>query len=353
MAQNDGSDCVIVTRFSALGDVAMTIPVVYSACISHPATKFVMLTRKHMASMFVEAPSNLTVIGIDFKSQNNPLFPIILARKIIADYKPTAWVDLHDVLRSKLMRLCARMHGLRIGRIDKGRSEKRKLTRRRNKVMLPLRTSIERYKQAFFDAGIPVEMKWKGLFINSVPLPGCNVGVRKEGETWIGIAPFAAHAGKIYPLDKMRQVVEMLSSRKGYRLFIFGGSGEEAQTAQQWARDFDAVTSIAGKKNGFPAELALLRHLDAILTMDSANMHLASLVGTPTVSVWGATHPFCGFMGWNQREDSMAQLPLNCRPCSVFGDKPCLRGDLLCLNGIAPQHIVAKIDSVLSEKKRQ
>lgn len=353
MAQNDVGDCVIVTRLSALGDVAMTIPVVYSACLSHPSTKFVMVTRKQMASMFVEAPSNLTVVGIDFNSQSSPLFPIKLARNLIATYKPTAWVDLHDVLRTKLMRLFARMRGIPVGRIDKGRAEKQKLTRRRNKVMLPLKTSIERYREAFAEAGIPVEMQWEGLFADSTPVPGCGVGTRKEGETWIGIAPFAAHAEKIYPPGKMRKVIEMLSRRKGYRIFIYGGGGSEAQTAEQWASDFDAVTSIAGKNNGFPAELALLRNLDAMLTMDSGNMHLAALAGTPTVSVWGATHPYCGFQGWNQSEENMAQLPLYCRPCSVFGNKPCYRGDHQCLNGISPRLIVEKIDRVLSEKRQK
>ncbi len=81
--------------------------------------------------------------------------------------------------------------------------------------------------------------------------------------------------------------------------------------------------------------------------MDSANMHLAALAGTPTVSVWGATHPYCGFRGWRQKEELTVQLPMDCRPCSVFGNKPCLRGDYLCLAAIKPELILNKVKNYL------
>lgn len=85
-----------------------------------------------------------------------------------------------------------------------------------------------------------------------------------------------------------------------------------------------------------------------MLTMDSANMHMAAIAGAPTVSIWGATHPYCGFKGWRQTDDSTLQLPLSCRPCSVFGDKPCQNGDLLCLSGIRPEMVYDKIAGFLS-----
>jgi len=97
-------------------------------------------------------------------------------------------------------------------------------------------------------------------------------------------------------------------------------------------------------------ELILMSHLDVMLSMDSANMHLASLTATPVVSVWGATHPYAGFMGWNQDSENVIQLPLECRPCSIYGQKPCLRGDYACLNNIAPNTIVEHINKILSKK---
>ena len=94
-------------------------------------------------------------------------------------------------------------------------------------------------------------------------------------------------------------------------------------------------------------ELALMGQLDAMLSMDSANMHLASLVGTRVVSIWGGTHPYAGFLGWNQKESDCIQLDLPCRPCSVYGNKRCLRGDYMCMNGITPEYILQKISPYL------
>ncbi|MEG0191459.1 MAG: glycosyltransferase family 9 protein, partial [Lachnospiraceae bacterium] len=89
-------------------------------------------------------------------------------------------------------------------------------------------------------------------------------------------------------------------------------------------------------------------YLDVMLSMDSANMHLASLVGIPVVSVWGATHPYAGFMGWKQQPDHTVQVDLSCRPCSVYGQKPCFRGDYACLMQITPRQVIEKIERIIS-----
>lgn len=81
-----------------------------------------------------------------------------------------------------------------------------------------------------------------------------------------------------------------------------------------------------------------------MISMDSANMHLASIVGTRCVSIWGATHPYAGFLGFGQSENDVVQInDLTCRPCSVFGDKECYRGDWACLEEINVQQIIDKI----------
>ena len=87
-----------------------------------------------------------------------------------------------------------------------------------------------------------------------------------------------------------------------------------------------------------------------MLSMDSANMHLASLVELPVVSVWGATHPYCGFTGWHQNPANEVQADLPCRPCSVFGNKPCQRGDYACLRGIDYHAIVQRLDNVINQQ---
>ena len=122
------------------------------------------------------------------------------------------------------------------------------------------------------------------------------------------------------------------------------GSRESLAAAIQAGAD--SVYFGIGKLN-MRTELNLMSHLDVMLAMDSGNMHLASLVGTPVVSVWGATHPYAGFMGWGQSEKNAVQISLPCRPCSIFGNKPCIRGDYACLRQITPNQIIEKVESLL------
>ena len=166
-------------------------------------------------------------------------------------------------------------------------------------------------------------------------------------DIWIGIAPFAKHKGKIYPPELMEKVIADLSQIVHAKIFLFGGGKEEQEILGSWAQKYERVVSLADKRYGFPAEMALMSHLDVMVSMDSANMHLASLVGTTVVSIWGATHPYCGFKGWRQNEGNMIQLPMTCRPCSVFGNKPCHRGDYQCLAGIPSQVVIDKIRSLV------
>ena len=144
----------------------------------------------------------------------------------------------------------------------------------------------------------------------------------------------------------MEQVIKALSQRERTTVFLFGGGEEETRQIADLCAQYPNVQA-AKSQHGLAGELALMGQLDVMLSMDSANMHLASLVGTPVVSIWGGTHPYAGFLGWNQKPDDCVQIDLPCRPCSVYGNKPCLRSDYACLNGITPEQIIAKLSPYL------
>lgn len=340
---------VAVARFSAIGDVAMSVPVVYSACRCYPDVRFFFVTRPAMVGIFVNAPSNLKVIGVDVKSEYTGVGGMRrLVAKLSEEHGIDCFIDLHDVLRTRLMRIFWRLKGVRTVALNKGRARKHALTRRHRKVMLPLISSRARYREAFFSAGLPVNDCFKGLFGGrSMADPNRFAGItppKAPGEKWLGVAPFAAHQGKIYPVDLMEKVVGRLNvERPDVKVFLFGGGGEEQKTLERWADTYPGFVSLAGKRYGFPVELSLINHLDAMLTMDSANMHLASIAGIPTISIWGATHPYCGFKGWHQDDGDVIQLPMTCRPCSVFGGKPCYRDDYMCMAAISPETIFNKV----------
>lgn len=342
---------ILITRFSALGDIAMTIPTVYNACRTNPDRRFYFLTRPHPASLFINAPENLTVIGIDLDKYKGPAGMARLASELKSKYGITHMVDLHDVLRTKLLRFFLRLKGVKPTYIDKGRAAKKRLTRRANKVLLQLPPTTARYDDTFRRAGISTGNSFRSIFAH---LPGGKGNPEDfakisaphgPNEHWLAIAPFAQHKGKIYPMDLLEKVVEDFDRRPGQKIFIFGFGKEECEAIESLATRYPSVINMASARIGIPAELSLLSHCDVMLTMDSANMHFASLVGLRAVSVWGATHPFTGFYGRGQNPADAVQLDMTCRPCSVFGDRPCFRGDWYCLRGISPASIVQRLQT--------
>ncbi len=328
---------ILVVRFSALGDVVMTVPIVYVLATQYPQHQITVLSRKRMAVYFTHLPENVSFKGIDLNSYKG--FSGLLRlywelRKEHFDYV----ADFHDVLRTKIVRFCFWITGTPVQHIFKGRKEKKELTREEGKRKIQLKTSFQRYADVLERLGFPIQQNYKAW---KHPRPS---GLNQEN--WIGIAPFAAHTGKVYPLDKMKEITRTLTSNPKNKVYLFGGGKKEQKICQDWENEIPGTISVIGKLNQ-DEELNLISQLDVMVSMDSANMHMASLVGTPVVSIWGATHPFAGFMGWGQDPNNAIQLDMDCRPCSIFGNKPCKRGDYACLNGISPKQVLEHIEALL------
>lgn len=348
---------VLITRFSALGDVAMTIPVVYSVCRANPDVEFVYLTRKSMTSMMVCPPDNLRLHGVDINAYNGVGGMKRLAAELKESYgRFDAMADLHNVLRTIILGTLLRLQGVKVCRLNKLRAHRRALTRRHNKIMLPMVSQRARFRQVFYRLGLNVDERFSSIWPDGQAPDADYARIcrpKSRGEVWIAVAPFAAHRGKVYPPELMHKVVDtLLSEVAGARIFLFGGGENERAILSKWETPDGRIRSLAGERFGFPAELALLSHVDVMVSMDSANMHLASLVRVPVVAMWGATHPYCGFRGFRQSDATAVQLTMTCRPCSVFGNKPCYRGDYHCLSGIAPATVVDKVIEVLNKRKK-
>jgi ADP-heptose:LPS heptosyltransferase len=323
--------CTLVIRLSALGDVAMTIPVVYSVADRYPADEFILLTKKPLLSLFVNKPSNLKIFPVLTKDKHKGMTGIWKLFRELDKRNIDQIADLHQVLRSIEIDCYFKLKGKKVAVIDKDRKNKRALIRKDKKKIMPLKSSFERYQKVFEELGYNASLDFVSLF----------AAKEKKEETRIGIAPFAKHQSKIYPFEKMEEVVRLLNEKPSTKIYLFGGKGE-CDRLENWAAKYEQAESIAGHLS-FPEELLLMNSLDIMLSMDSANMHLASLVNIPVVSIWGATHPYAGFYGYNQSIENAIQLDMDCRPCSVFGSNFCRRGDFACMKNIAPEKIVEKI----------
>ena len=347
---------ILIIRFSAMGDVAMTVPVIYSLATQYPSVRITVLSRPFARPFFENLAPNIGFMEADIKNEYRGVKGLnALYRRLIAK-QFTAIADLHSVLRSSYLRMRFNLAHFRVAHIDKHRKGKRLLVASTGKKMIQQPTSFQNYADVFAQLGYPIQLNFTSLFaegrgnLNLLPTEIINLKKQKDAlihsvhSPWIGIAPFAAHQGKIYPIEQMEKVIQgVIHTYPQCKIFLFGGGKNEVDTMNQWANTYPEVINASAQLNGLSQELILMSHLDVMVSMDSANMHLASLVNTPVVSIWGATHPYAGFMGWNQDAANAVQIDLPCRPCSIYGNKPCMRGDYACLKNISPEQIVARI----------
>ena len=328
---------LLIIRFSALGDIAMTVPVVHDLATQYPDLDITMLSREMARPLFERLPDNVHFYAADLKGRHKGLIGLcrLWRDAHMSDFDYIA--DFHDVLRTHWLRAEGCLRRKKVAKIDKGRKSKKALTRQKNKVFNQQATSFERYAKVLEQLGFPTNPQFVKLDYSSF----CEMQ-KGPSETWIGIAPFAKHPAKVYSMEKMEEVIKALSQRSNTEIFLFGGGEEEKRQIAELCSKYPNVKA-AQSQHGLRGELALMGQLDVMISMDSANMHLASLVGTRVVSIWGGTHPYAGFLGWNQQPNDSIQLDMTCRPCSVYGNKPCLRGDYACMNGIAPSQILEKL----------
>ncbi|MDL2256073.1 glycosyltransferase family 9 protein [Parabacteroides sp. OttesenSCG-928-K15] len=341
---------ILIIRLSSIGDVAMTIPVIYSVAQAYPADSFTILTQTYLIPVFINRPSNVNVLGINTKAAEKRISGLIKFGSALVKYNYDMVIDLHSVTRTKIIRSFFRLKRMPVYVIDRNSKARKRLTRQKNKEFKQLRSVSESYANTFRNAGFQFTDTFTTLFDKEPPnLKRIQEITGEKKGHWIGIAPFAKHRGKIYPIDYMEKVVELLTQREDITLFLFGGRGYEEAVLEEWAYHYPRVKSVVGRYS-LDSELALISQLDLLLCMDSANMHFASLVGTKVVSIWGATHPYAGFYGYRQNPDHAIQLDLSCRPCSVYGQKNCLRGDWACMTRLLPEMIAEKVREVLENK---
>ena len=333
---------VLVMRLSVLGNVAMTIPVLYPVCKANPDTRFIMLTKKWPASMFHDRPANLKVVDFDVNENHSGLIGLLkMAAQLHKLYDIDAVADLHNVSGTWIIDAYMKLHGAKIARLDREKPKRRALVNHKsNEPVTPIH---ERYRNAFRQLGFEAPDNFTHLYEGRDWPTSPIVLNKEEGQRWIAVSPFSSHKGKAYPLELMEQVIAELTKHENYRIFLMGGGKSEKIALRPIARKYKNVVSMAEVKHKFIDEYALLGNCDLMLTMESANMHLASLVDLQAMTIWGPTSPSCGYLGYNQVEEDDIQLDMDCRPCSITGDKPCRYGDYRCLKNISPEYIVQHV----------
>ncbi|WP_026451793.1 glycosyltransferase family 9 protein [Aequorivita capsosiphonis] len=344
---------ILVIRLSAMGDVAMTVPVLRVFVQTFPEVKITVLSRPVFKPFFEGIP-NLDFLEADVYGEHKRLGLIKLAKKAKA-LGIDSVADLHNVIRSKIITRYLLFKWIKVATIDKGRADKKALVKKKSlpadtqgKSISPLKSTHQRYADVFEKLGYPLDLQKftppqrKRLTPKLLGLMGV------EPKKLIGIAPFAAHSSKMYPLNLMGEVIRELDRTDKYRIFLFGGGKKEIEQLKKLENPFSNVTNVAGKLT-FEEELALISNLDLMVSMDSGNGHMAAMLGIPVITLWGVTHPAAGFAPFNQPESNQLladreKYPLI--PTSIYGNKfPKTYEE--AMKTITPETVVSKIKEVL------
>lgn len=332
-------------RTSAMGDVALTTSVLSAMRKQYSSVEIVLLTKPIYKLFFVSIPG-LSFIYTDFKVRHKGLNGLYRLYKEIRQTGEFDYIiDLHDVLRSKILKILFLFSKAKIFSIKKGKIEKYKIIRGKSKKQL--KHTIDRYCDVLARAGFSVIPSDNPSI---VPLPEAidkvNLLIGNHGVRNIGIAPYAKHKLKTWPEEFLIRLLEKISGQYKTNFWLFGGA-EDAEKLKVIQLNIPGSTSIVGRLT-LNEELALMSSLDLMISMDSSNMHMAALVGTKVVSIWGGTDPVIGFGAWKQPDEYSIKIPfdeLPCRPCSVFGKGECRRADFACMNRLTPELVFEKIKS--------
>ena len=339
-------------RLSAMGDVAMTVPVL-RAFVNQSRSlgtevKITVISRPFFKPFFEEIP-NVSFFAFDEKERHKGVAGLLRLFQDLKRLNIDAFADLHNVLRSKIIRNLFALSGKKTASVDKGRVEKKALTQPENKVFKQLPTMFERHVKVFEQLGFTFDLSHAVFPEKAILSPEILAIIGDKNQKIIGIAPFAQYDSKVYPLDLMKEVIDKLALDTSHTILLFGGGKKEIELLDSLASNKENVINVAGQLK-FQQELQLISNLDVMLSMDSGNAHIAAMLGVKVITLWGATHPYAGFSPFNQPlENALVsdrnQFPK--LPTSVYGNKK-VDGYEEAMRTIAVEAIVEKIKIVLN-----
>ena len=336
---------ILVTRFSAMGDVAMVASVLREFQEQHTDTEIIMVSRP-LFSAFFEGIPRVIFHPIDPKGKHKGVAGLVKLFNELKKYKAAQVADLHNNIRSRFLDLLFKTAGYQVRILDKGRPEKKALTREKNKVFKPLKLTTERYADVFRALGYRIELSHQ-LQKQHRLIPQGMMPILASNSKKVGISAFAQHSFKVLPYEKMATVIKALAEL-GIEVVLFGGGSKENEITEQWAEGYPNVHSVVGKYK-LREELDIIAHLDLMISMDSSGMHMASLMGVPCISIWGATHPYAGFLGYGQLLEDCVQVEHPNRPNSVYGNKSCLCDGVEAIDLVSSEMVVERVKGKIEE----
>ncbi|MGH7674396.1 MAG: lipopolysaccharide heptosyltransferase II [Gemmatimonadales bacterium] len=326
---------VLLVRFSSIGDILLTTPLVRALRHRHPDSRLVFVTKRAMAPLVADNPHLSEVVSLEPGEAIGDLAARLRARR------PTHGLDLHGGLRSRALRVL-------VGARWSGYSNRRLA-----------RAALVSFKADWYGARVPVAERYfdaaRALDVHpdgGPPEFALGAGARQrvaewlarhglDGAPFVALTPGAAHGTKRWPLAHWIALAGRLD-RAGYRLVIVGGPEDRGLAHQVTAAGAVAAANAAGEFS-LQESGALLARARAVVSGDTGVMHMATGVGTPVVALFGPTVEQFGFFPYRARS-LVLERAMDCRPCTAHGSSRCPLGHHRCLVDIGPDEVAAAVE---------
>ena len=316
----------------------MTVPIVSVFRQTYPEVKITVLTTKFFSELFNQIP-NINFLYFEKKHKN--IKGLVLLTNAIKNIKADYIIDLHNVIRTNIINFLINPFNIfktSFFKLKKGRREKKRLIK--GGKLKKLKTMHQRYADVFTNLDLSLDLK-KFTSYKKVKISNTNIDFHNF-KNFIGIAPFAKHSCKEYSLTNILKIIDSIN--QDTCVILFGAPGNEQYKLEKISDKKQNVYSIAGKLS-LSQEMAVISNLDLMISMDSANGHIATLFGIKVISIWGATHPYLGYAPFGQPEGNSITVDLKKYPnvpATIYG-RNCPENCIDAINSISPEKIISMI----------
>lgn len=344
---------VLIVRSARIGDALIAVPIIFDVAEKNIKDNFFVVTDPKFKGIYEKMPENVFFIPMAMKKRKGAFRGLsfvweryLLIKRIKRKYSFDKIALLkYDTFDKKIEKIYKNKADIKHIESDYFNSKER-IEKRVNDGL----TLSSLYVEVFEKLGYtditprfdPAEFKSEDL--TSVFL---SLNIQHGVDKVLVIAPFSRVEMKIYPLNKIKEILRYYEeNRSDVKVLIAGGGAYEKEQARLLEKEFSNVRSIVGQFS-MDFELSLMAQSDALFTMDSSNMHLASLVGVPVVSIWGPNDPSLGFYPVNLPIENTIKKELSCRPCSLFGEYPCTRENKMECMEIDSRIVIEKLNEFI------
>ncbi|MEL6194227.1 MAG: glycosyltransferase family 9 protein [Bacteroidota bacterium] len=326
---------VLFIRFSSIGDIVLTSPVVRSLATEEPETSIHYLTKPAFASILQTNPHISKVHTLKPK--------LIDSIQELKGEKFDLILDLHHNLRTSIVKTFL---GVKSYSFPKGNWEKYQMVKwKKRDIALP--HVVDRYAEVLKPVGVSLDEKGLDFFVSQEEKEKAQDFLQENGflahESFVAIVIGAKHVTKRWPNAQIIKLIKEIQQP----VILIGGKGE-MKDAEEILNAVDGpILSAVGRTN-LQVSAALLEKAQVVVTPDTGMMHIAAALQKPIVSIWGNTVPEFGMFPYKTQHEFLEVKNLECRPCSKIGFDRCPKGHFRCMMGNTPEKVQAAVNKLLS-----